>query len=87
MEIAHVRLENGRPILLDREGKVIAAQHTGAATPLLNQKEMSNALIVQRFLIDGFPIFLDPSLAVIDVSKMARLRPRRQTNSPLRRRI
>ena len=32
LEIAHARLENGQPILLD-EGKIIRAQHTPTATP------------------------------------------------------
>ncbi len=81
VEIAHARLENGRPILLDVEGKVIQAQHTPTATPAAKttppaeQKKMKNApmvresFMVQKFLIDGIPIFIDPSLAVIDVEQ------------------
>jgi hypothetical protein len=69
VEIAHARLENGRPILLDREGKVIAAQHAGSVSPAGVQKQTSNAFIAQKFLIDGIPIFIDPSLAVIDVEQ------------------
>jgi hypothetical protein len=75
VEIAHARLENGRPILLDLEGKVIQAQHAATATPVAEQKRMNNALtvresfLVQKFLIDGIPIFIDPSLAVIDVEQ------------------
>jgi hypothetical protein len=68
VEIAHARLENGRPVLLDREGKVIGAQHVSAVVPAAEQKA-SNAVMVQKFLIDGIPIFIDPSLAVIDVEQ------------------
>src|SRR5258708_10498268 len=68
VEIAHVRLENGRSILLDREGKVIEAQHAATVVPAAEQR-VSNALMVQKFLIDGIPIFIDPSLAVIDVEQ------------------
>jgi hypothetical protein len=68
VEIAHVRLENGRPILLDREGKVIEAQHSQTIMPTAEQK-VSTPVTVQKFLIDGIPIFIDPSLAVIDVEQ------------------
>ena len=67
VEIAHARLENGRPILLDLEGKVIQAQHVPTLVPTVEQRA-SNAL-VQKFLIDRIPIFIDPSLAVIDVEQ------------------
>lgn len=69
VEIAHVRLENGRSTLLDKEGKVIAVQHTASVNLAGEQKEVNNALIVQKFLIDGIPILVDPSLAVIDVEQ------------------
>jgi hypothetical protein len=67
-EIAHVRLENGRPVLLDAEGKVIEAQHAATVVTTTEQR-VSNELTVQKFLIDGIPIFIDPSLAVIDVEQ------------------
>src|SRR5712692_8255597 len=44
VEIVHIRLENGRPVLLDKEGKVIAAQHAGSVRPSAEQKAASNAL-------------------------------------------
>ena len=79
VEIAHARLENGRTILLDREGKVIQAQHaptaTRAAIPATEQKGTTKApaaqksSLVRKFVIDGLPIFIDPSLAVIDVEQ------------------
>lgn len=69
VEIAHIRLEKGRAVLLDKEGRAIAAQHVGSVSPALDQKGVSNAFIVQKFLIDGFPIFVDPSLAVTDVEQ------------------
>ena len=68
VEIAHVRLENGRPILLDQEGKIIAAQHVATVVPTAEQRA-GTELIVQKFLIDKIPIFIDPSLAVIDVEQ------------------
>src|SRR5258708_3852065 len=68
VEIAHVRLENGRPILLDGEGKVIQAQRvaTVVSTP---EQRAGSAGGVQKFVIDRIPIFIDPSLAVIDVEQ------------------
>jgi hypothetical protein len=81
VEIAHVRLENGQPILLDSESKVIQVQHTprttraATAAPTTGQERMKNAPIVrespmvQKFVIDRISIFIDPSLAVIDVEQ------------------
>src|SRR5713101_3712452 len=60
VEIAHARLENGQPILLDSEGKVIEAQHVPTALPVTEQRA-SNAL-VQKFVVDKIPIFIDTSL-------------------------
>lgn len=68
VEIAHVRLENRRPILLDQEGRVIAAQHVPTALPAAEERSRT-APMVQKFLIDGIAIFIDPSLAVIDVEQ------------------
>jgi hypothetical protein len=67
VEIAHVRVENRRTILLDQEGQVIQAQHVPTVIPAAEPRA-SNA-VVQKFLIDGIPIFIDPSLAVIDVEQ------------------
>ena len=67
VQIAHARLENGRLILLDQEGAVIKAQHVATATAAADQRA-SNAP-VQKFLIDRIPIFIDQSLAVIDVEQ------------------
>jgi hypothetical protein len=68
VEIAHVRLQNRRPILLDQEGRVIAAQHVPTALPAA-EGGSTTAPMVQQFVIDGIPIFIDPSLAVIDVEQ------------------
>jgi hypothetical protein len=67
VEIAHVRLENARPVLLDAEGKVIQAQHVETVVPAAEQR--ASPALVQKFLIDRIPIFIDPSLAVIDVEQ------------------
>lgn len=72
VEIARARLENGRPILLDQEGKAIEAQHISTATVVsatATAQGASAAIMVQKFLINGIPIFIDPSLAVIDVEQ------------------
>jgi hypothetical protein len=66
IEIAHARLEHGRAVLLDREGKVIHAQHAPTATA---EQKAGGAPTVQKFVIDRIPIFLDQSLAVIDVEQ------------------
>lgn len=68
VQIAHVRLENGRPVLLDTEGRIIAAQHLQSALPATD-KRGTTRLIAQKFVIDNIPIFIDPSLAVIDVEQ------------------
>jgi hypothetical protein len=68
VEIAHARLENQRPVLLDQEGRVIAAQHVPTAL-LAPEGGSSNVVMPQKFLIDGIGIFIDPSLAVIDVEQ------------------
>jgi hypothetical protein len=69
VEIAHARLEKGgRPILLDSNGKVIQARPSEVPKET-ERAQVSQMLTAQRFLIDGIPIFLDPSLAVIDVEQ------------------
>jgi len=67
IQIAHARLEKGRPILLDLEGKVIQTQHV--STPLANSDQKNGAPVVQRFLIDNIAIFIDPSLDVVDTEQ------------------
>jgi hypothetical protein len=69
VQIAHARLERGRLVMLDTEGKVIEAQHLGSVTPASDLKQVNNAALAQKFLIDGLPIFIDPSLAVIDAEQ------------------
>jgi hypothetical protein len=69
VEIAHVRQEKGgKPILLDIGSNVIHPQPSGGVKPE-ERAQISQMLTVQRFLIDGFPIFIDPSLAVIDAEQ------------------
>lgn len=68
VEVAHARMENGRAVLLDQQGRVIAAQHATTMLPSGQERE-TDALIVHKFIIDRVPIFIDPSLAVIDVEQ------------------
>jgi hypothetical protein len=76
VEIAHARIENGRTVLLDQQGSVIAAQHVATAVPaeqrlnnVFTDQRATETRMVQKFLIDRIPIFIDPSLAVIDVEQ------------------
>jgi hypothetical protein len=71
VEIVHVRLENGRPVLLDTASKVIIAQpaQTTKAARTAEQTPVKTGLIAHKFIIDGISIFIDPSLAVIDVEQ------------------
>src|SRR5260370_449636 len=66
--IAHARLENGRAVLLDAEGKTIAAEHVETATSAREQS-VSDAVTVRKFVVDGISIFIEPSLSVIDVEQ------------------
>jgi hypothetical protein len=69
VEIAHARLDRDRKlILLDQGGLVIQARPSEGAKPS-ERAEVSQMLIAQKFIIDGIPIFIDPSLEVIDVEQ------------------
>jgi hypothetical protein len=69
VEIVHVRPDkNGKLTLLDRAGQTILAQPS-EVKKMADQKRTSNALMVNKFIIDGFSIFIDPSLAVVDVEQ------------------
>jgi hypothetical protein len=68
VEIAHARLEKGRLTLLDKTGKMIQPQLSAPGKPT-DQAHVSNAITAQEFIIDRIPIFLDPSLAVVDVEQ------------------
>ena len=72
IQVAHAKLgANGKPILLDQNGKEIQALRSRGGLPQLqNQKAMARIplmTVAQKFIIDGIPIFIDPSLGVIDV--------------------
>jgi hypothetical protein len=67
VEISHARLENGRTILLDADGKIVAAQH--AETVFGTSERKNEPALVNRFLVDRVVIFIDASLAVIDVEQ------------------
>lgn len=69
VEIVHVRpAEKGKLILLDKDGRIIQPQSPQVAKNA-DRKNVSNAILAQKFVIDGFPIFIDPSLAVVDVEQ------------------
>jgi hypothetical protein len=65
VEIAHARLgQNRMPVLLDRAGNVIAAQHAEA------NRNIAGPRVVTQLVIDRIRIFLDQSsLAVVDVEQ------------------
>ena len=69
VEIAHARLEkDGRPVLLDKAGKVIQTRPAESVKPSAQNRAIRTP-IVREFLIDRIPIFIDPSLDVIDVEQ------------------
>ncbi|MFY9646856.1 MAG: hypothetical protein WAK29_16880 [Terriglobales bacterium] len=73
VEIAHVRVEKGKLVLLDATGKIIQAQPSQGAKPdtpaAMATLQAPTMLTAQKFIIDGIPIFIDPSLAVVDVEQ------------------
>jgi hypothetical protein len=72
VEVAHVRVEKGRAILLDANGNVIQPSLSLGIKPedrAQARTQIPTMIIAQEFKIDGFPIFIDPSLAVIDVEQ------------------
>jgi hypothetical protein len=72
VQVAHAKLgPNGKPILLDQNGNQIQALRSRGGIPQI-QTEKSAVMIptmvlAQKFIVDGLPIFIDPSLGVIDV--------------------
>ncbi len=68
VEIAHARLEKGKLTLLDKTGKVIRFQ-LSVPEKQTDRARAANVFTAQRFMIDRIPIFLDPSLAVVDVEQ------------------
>ncbi len=74
VQVAHAKLgPNGKPILLDSNGTVIQALPSGGVKPQVRlgkvKAEIPTMITATRFIIDGIPIFVDPSLAVIDVEQ------------------
>lgn len=73
VEIANVRVEKGKAVLLDTAGKVIQAQLSTGVMPQDRAQragaEVPTMVTAEKFIINGLPIFIDPSLAVIDVEQ------------------
>jgi hypothetical protein len=74
VQIAHVQLgRDGRPILLDATGNTILAQHSVGVKPEARAEkgkaEIPLMITAQKFVIDRIPIFIGPSLSVIDVEQ------------------
>ena len=67
VQVAHARLERGRPVLLDQEGQVIQTQHVSG--PLMNTDQKIGSPVVQKFMIDNIAIFIDSALDVVDVEQ------------------
>lgn len=63
VEIDKAALENGKTIFRDKAGKEIAKP-----TPII-RPELKKALVVQKFLVAGKPIFLDPQGNVIETEE------------------
>jgi hypothetical protein len=74
VQIAHVQLgKDGKLILLDTNGNPILAQHSVGVKPEARAEkgkaEVPMMITAQKFVIDGIPIFIGPSLTVIDVEQ------------------
>jgi hypothetical protein len=71
IQVAHARQgANGKPILLDQKGNVIEIQLSRAPKPEIRaESKVPLITVAQKFIVDGIPIFIDPSLAVIDVEQ------------------
>ena len=66
--VAHARMgKNGTPILLDKANKVITLQ--AAKIEKTTDQQQTRLVTAKRFIIDGIPIFVDPTLAVIEVEQ------------------
>jgi hypothetical protein len=63
--VAHVRQERGKPVLLDAKGSIIHASEPAIGKSVDTLRSEINPFIVQKFIIDGIIIFIDPTLAVI----------------------
>lgn len=64
VEIERITMgDNRKPVFFDKAGKVIQG-----AKPLI-RKELRKELIVQKFMIDRIPVFLDPFGNVVDVEQ------------------
>jgi len=74
VQVAHAKLGgNGKPILLDANGKVIQALPSKGVKPQARAEastaEIPTMIVATKFIIDRIPIFIDPALAVIDVEQ------------------
>jgi hypothetical protein len=74
VEITNVRVEKGKAILLDSNSNVIQAQPSKGVILPVDRAEIAGVqaptmITAQEFMIHGIPIFIDPSLAVIDVEQ------------------
>jgi hypothetical protein len=72
IQVVHARLgPNNKPVLLDKSGNEILALRSRGGIPQLQNKKnaarIPTMLVAQKFMVDRLPIFIDPSLSVIDV--------------------
>ena len=68
VEVVHARVERGRLVLLGGNGEIIHPVLAGSIKPVDQNREV-DSLIVQKFIIDRIPIFIDPSLSVVDTEQ------------------
>jgi len=73
VEVQSIILKEGKPVFLDKTGKPISAFHPILHTPLLTarlvQTPTTNTRVVQRFMINNRPIFIDPFGNVVEVEQ------------------
>jgi hypothetical protein len=69
IQIVHAKLgRDKKPILLDTNNREIQPL-LPQAEKVTDREQITQMPIAQKFIIDGIPIFVDPSLAVIDVEQ------------------
>jgi hypothetical protein len=74
VQVVHAQLGRDRkPILLDASGNTIQALRSQGVKPQIRAEAVNERIptmiVATKFIIDGIPIFVDPSLGVIDVEQ------------------
>ncbi len=71
IEIERATIENGKPVFRDKVGKTIAGARLALRAPpaAFVRPQLNRPLVAHKFIINNFPIFLDPAGNIIDVEQ------------------